>query len=60
MGKDFDDLLKFILVVLGAAAVIKIIDEATKKTHYKCPGCGADVLKNQNPCPYCRTPLGWA
>ena len=60
MGKDFDDLLKFIIVVLGATAVIKIINDATKKMYYKCPRCGAEVMKNENPCPYCSTPIGWA
>jgi rubrerythrin len=56
---DFDDFLAFIIVLLGAAVVIKIIDDATKSTRYQCPNCGTVVEKGTNPCPNCKTPLRW-
>lgn len=56
---DFDDFLGFIILLLGAAVVIKIIDDATKATRYECPNCGAIVNKGVSPCPKCRTPLRW-
>jgi hypothetical protein len=56
---DFDDLLALIIVLIGAAAVIAIIDDATKKTKYKCPSCGNIVAKGTTPCPYCKIPLRW-
>jgi rubrerythrin len=59
MGKDFDALIGFILLVVGTAAVIKIIDEATKQTRYLCPHCNGVISRNQNPCPYCRAPIRW-
>jgi len=59
MGKDFDALVGFILLVLGAATVIKIIDDATKQTHYKCPRCGQEIIRSQNPCPHCGAPIRW-
>lgn len=59
MGKEFEGLAAFILLLLGAAAVIKIIDDATKQTRYKCPRCGGEIHRNQNPCPHCRAPVRW-
>jgi rubrerythrin len=56
---DFDDFLAFIILLLGAAVVIKIIDDATKSTRYQCPNCGTVVPKGTNPCPNCKTPLRW-
>jgi rubrerythrin len=56
---DFDDFLAFIILLLGAAAVITIIDNATKSTKYQCPNCGTIVSKGTNPCPKCGTPLRW-
>jgi len=59
MGDDFDAFIGFILLMLGAALVLKIIDDATKSTRYECPNCGATLKKGTNPCPKCRTPLRW-
>ena len=56
MGKDFDDLIGFLIVLLGAAVVIKIIDDASKKTRYQCPNCSTTLTKDTNPCPKCKTP----
>ena len=56
---DFDDFLAFIILLLGAAVVIKIIDDATKSTRYECPNCGTVVAKGTNPCTNCKTPLRW-
>ena len=56
---DFDDFLAFIIVLLGAAVVIKVIDDATKATKYKCPNCGTIVTKGTTPCPNCKMPLRW-
>ena len=56
---DFEDFLGFIILLLGAAAVITIIDNATKSTKYQCPNCGTIVSKGTNPCPKCGTPLRW-
>jgi rRNA maturation endonuclease Nob1 len=56
---DFDDFLAFILLMLGAAVVIKIIDDATKATRYECPNCRTVVNKGTSPCPKCGTPLRW-
>jgi ribosomal protein L37E len=53
MGKDFDSLVGFILLLMGAAAVGKIISDATKKTPYKCPRCGEEIFQNQDSCPSC-------
>ena len=59
MGKDFDAFIAFILLMLGAAVVLKIIDEASKSTRYECPNCGSTLIKGTNPCPKCKTPLRW-
>ena len=59
MGKDFDSFIAFILLLLGAAVVLKIIDEASKSTKYECPNCRAILVKGTNPCPKCKTPLRW-
>ena len=59
MGKDFDDFIGFLILMLGAAVVIKIIDDASKKTKYQCPNCNTPLSKNTNPCPKCRTPIRW-
>lgn len=56
---DFEGIIGFILLLLGATAVIKIIDEATNQARYKCPTCKSDVGKNQNPCPHCNAPIRW-
>ncbi|MCJ7631972.1 rubrerythrin-like domain-containing protein [Candidatus Bathyarchaeota archaeon] len=56
---DFDDFLAFIILLLGAAVVIKIIDDATKSTRYECPNCGTILSKGTSPCPKCGTPLRW-
>ena len=59
LGKDFDDFIGFLILMLGAAVVIKIIDEASKTTKYKCPNCNTPLSKNINPCPKCKTPIRW-
>lgn len=56
---DLDDFLGFILFLIGAAVVVKIIDEATKSAKYQCPNCGTIIAKGVNPCPKCKTPLRW-
>jgi predicted RNA-binding Zn-ribbon protein involved in translation (DUF1610 family) len=56
---DFDDFLVFIILLLGAAVVIKIIDDATNKTRYECPNCRAILSKGMSPCPKCGTPIRW-
>ncbi len=59
MGKDFDALFGFFLLILGTPAVIKIIDDATKQTRYLCPHCNGVISRGQNPCPYCQAPVRW-
>lgn len=59
MGKDIDSLVGFILLIMGAAAVGKIISDATKNSSYKCPRCTSAIFQNQNPCPSCGSPLRW-
>jgi hypothetical protein len=39
--------MRFILLSLGASLVIKIIDDATKSAHYRCPRCGKDLIKDK-------------
>ncbi len=56
---DLEDFLGFIVILLGAAVVVKIIDEATKSPKYQCPNCGTILPKGVNPCPKCKTPLRW-
>jgi rubrerythrin len=56
---DFDDFLAFIIVLIGAAAVITIIDQATNKTKYECPNCHAILSRGMSPCPNCKTPIRW-
>lgn len=56
---DLENFLGFIVVLLGAAAVITIIDDATKSKRHQCPNCGTIVQKGVNPCPKCKTPLRW-
>ncbi len=56
---DLEDFIGFIIVLLGAAAVVAIIDKATKSTRYQCPNCGTVVAKGVNLCPKCKTPLRW-
>jgi len=60
MGKDSDNLVGFILLLLGAAVVGKIISDATKKSPYYCPRCSREVFQNQDPCPHCQSPLRWS
>ena len=60
MGKDSDDLVGFILLMLGAAVVGKIISDATKKSPYTCPRCREQVFQNQDSCPHCQSPLSWS
>ena len=60
MGRGSDDLVGFILLILGAAVVGKIISDATKKSPYTCPRCGGQVSQNQDPCPNCQSPLRWS
>jgi hypothetical protein len=57
--KDFEGIIGFVMLLLGAAVVIKIIDEATKQARYKCPRYGIGIVKNQNPCPHCNSPIRW-
>lgn len=56
---DFDNIIGFILLLIGATAIIKIIDEATRSANYKCPRCKIDIKKGQNPCPNCYSPIRW-
>jgi len=60
MGKDSDDLVGFILLMLGAAVVGKIISDATKKSPYYCPRCSREVFQNHDLCPHCQSPLRWS
>ncbi len=59
-GSSTGALIGLILAVLGAAAVIKIIDDATKEKRYVCPNCRHTLRKNSLQCPSCKTPLRWA
>ena len=59
MGKDFDSLVGFILLMVGAAAVGKIINDATKNSPYKCPRCGSEIFQNQDSCSTCGSTLRW-
>jgi len=58
-GSSTGALIGLILAVLGAAAVIKIIDDATKEKRYVCPTCGHTLRKNSVQCPSCKTTLRW-
>lgn len=62
MGKDsaVDGLIAFIIGVLGAALVVKIIDEATKEKKYVCPQCAHPVRMGATHCPNCGITLRWA
>jgi lipopolysaccharide biosynthesis regulator YciM len=53
-------LIGLIIGILGAAAVIKIIDDATKERKYVCPQCGHVLRHGTARCPACKTPLRWA
>jgi hypothetical protein len=56
---DLENFLGFIVVLLGAAVIITIIDKATNSKKYQCPNCGAIVPQGVNPCPNCKRPLRW-
>lgn len=53
-------LIGLIIGILGAAAVIKIIDDATKERKYVCPQCGHILRQGTSRCPKCKTQLRWA
>ena len=59
-GSSTNALIGLILAVLGAAVVIKIINEATKEKRFVCPGCGHTLRKGSLRCPKCGITLRWA
>ena len=59
-GSSTKALIGLILAVLGAVAVIKIIDEVTREKRYVCPSCSHTLRKGTQHCPSCKTPLRWA
>lgn len=59
-GSSTGALIGLILALLGAAAVIKIIDDATKEKRYVCPGCGHTLRNGIQRCPKCGITLRWA
>ena len=59
-GSATNSLIGLILAIVGVAAVIKIIDDATKSKKYVCPSCGHTLRKGVSRCPECRTQLRWA
>lgn len=59
-GSSTGALIGLILALVGAAVVIKIIDDVTKEKRYVCPTCGHTLRKGSVQCPSCKTPLRWA
>lgn len=55
-----DALIGFIIGVVGAALVVKIIDEVTKEKRYVCPKCGQALRNGITHCPHCGIALRWA
>ena len=53
-------LIGLILGIVGVAAVIKIINDATKEKKYVCPECGHILRHGTSRCPKCGIPLRWA
>jgi len=53
-------LIGLALVVVGAAAVIKIVDDAFKEKKYICPECEQTLRKGQKKCTNCGTIIKWA
>lgn len=53
-------LIGLALAVVGAAAVIKIIDDALKEKKYVCPECEYTLRKGQKKCPNCGILIKWA
>ena len=45
--------------LVGAAVVIKIIDDATKKRKAICPNCKAELPYKVQQCPMCGILLRW-
>ena len=53
-------LIGIALAVVGAAALVKIIDDSLKSKRYVCPECGRSLRMNQKKCPDCGTYIRWA
>ena len=53
-------LIGIALAVVGAAALIKIIDDSLKSKRYVCPECGYSLRKSQRKCSNCGTYIRWA
>jgi len=53
-------LIGLALAVVGAAAVIKIVDDAFKEKKYVCPECEHTLRKGQKKCTHCGTVIRWA
>ena len=53
-------LIGLTLGILGAVAVIKIIDDALKEKKYVCPECEHTLRQGQKKCPNCGISIRWA
>ncbi len=53
-------LIAFIIGVVGATIVLKVIDDATKQKKYVCPQCDHVLRKGVARCPNCKISLRWA
>ena len=60
MPNSTDSLIALIIGILGAAVIIKIVEDAAKKKRYECPNCANVVRKGSLQCPECKTLLRWA
>lgn len=58
-GSSLSALIGLAIVIVGAAVVIKIIDNATKKRKAICPSCKVDLPFKVERCPSCGILLRW-
>jgi predicted RNA-binding Zn-ribbon protein involved in translation (DUF1610 family) len=56
---EIADFINFIISRIGAAEVVRIIENAHMSTRYLCPNCKTIIAKGTYPCPECGTPLRW-
>ena len=60
MPNSTDSLIGLIIGILGAAVIIKIVNDAAKERKYECPNCANVVRKGSLRCPKCKISLRWA
>jgi rubrerythrin len=56
---EIEYFLQFITLRIGAAEVLKILENTQKNRRYLCPNCKTIISKETTPCPKCKTPLRW-